>query len=189
MFLPSRWRLLVPCGVRLSPLAENWWRWAAALISASRGTALADYLRLRLRPGTAIGPARDLYKTVFENGKISIDPDYTNKGQNSRNSFLEVKAKLRAMNIRFMLLYPGRLKVLSGGRSLFFEQPEEVWRWLEMWDKAALGRPAGTTGEVNRASGVDGSDWWNREGERTAIAMDQGVWMSLPLGLRYNKMV
>ncbi|KAJ1170305.1 hypothetical protein NDU88_002183 [Pleurodeles waltl] len=74
-----------------------------------------------------------------------------------------------------MLLYPGRLKVLSGGRSHFFEQLEKVWRWLEMWDKAALGRPAGTSGVVNRASRAGGSDWRNREGERTAVSMDQGV--------------
>ncbi|KAJ1216375.1 hypothetical protein NDU88_003977 [Pleurodeles waltl] len=80
--------------------------------------------------------ARDSNKALFENGKISIYPDFTNKVQNSQKSFLKVKAKLRAMNIRYMLLYLVRLKVLSGGRSHFVEQPEEVWRWLEMWDKA-----------------------------------------------------
>ncbi|KAJ1181451.1 hypothetical protein NDU88_006658 [Pleurodeles waltl] len=28
---------------------------------------------------------------------------------------------------------------------------------------------------MNRASGADGSDWQNHEGERTADSMDQGV--------------
>ncbi|KAJ1089349.1 hypothetical protein NDU88_002500 [Pleurodeles waltl] len=43
-------------------------------------------------------------KALYENFKISIYPDYTNKVQNSRKGFMEVKAKLRAMNIRYMLL-------------------------------------------------------------------------------------
>ncbi|KAJ1109402.1 hypothetical protein NDU88_006763 [Pleurodeles waltl] len=76
-------------------------------------------------------------KALYENCKISIYPDYTNKVQNSRKGFMEVKAKLRAMSIRYMHLYPARLKVLSGGKAHFFEGPEEVWRWLEMWDKVA----------------------------------------------------
>ncbi|KAJ1091303.1 hypothetical protein NDU88_004430 [Pleurodeles waltl] len=106
---------------------------------------------------------------------VTWTPDYTNKVQNSRKRFLEVKAKLRSMNIRYMVLYPAHLKVLSGGRSHFFEKPEEVWRWLEMWDKAALGRPTGARRVVNRTSGADGSDWWNRDGERTTDSMDQRV--------------
>ncbi|KAJ1105913.1 hypothetical protein NDU88_003316 [Pleurodeles waltl] len=36
------------------------------------------------------------------------------------------------------------------------------------------GQATGTSGVVNRASGADGSDWRNREGERT-VSMDQGV--------------
>ncbi|KAJ1114893.1 hypothetical protein NDU88_003123 [Pleurodeles waltl] len=68
-----------------------------------------------------------------------------------------------------------QLEVLSGGRSHFFEQPEKFWRWLEMWDKRALGKPTGARRVVNRASGADGSDWRKREGERTADSMDQGV--------------
>ncbi|KAJ1096185.1 hypothetical protein NDU88_001329 [Pleurodeles waltl] len=61
--------------------------------------------------------ARETDWAVFENRKISIFPDYTNKVQSSQKGFLEVKAKLRAMNIRYMLLYPARLKVISGGKS------------------------------------------------------------------------
>ncbi|KAJ1126810.1 hypothetical protein NDU88_005216 [Pleurodeles waltl] len=48
---------------------------------------------------------------------------------------------------------------------------QEVWRWLEMRDKAALGRPAGTSGVACRTSGADGSDWRNRE---MKASMDQG---------------
>ncbi|KAJ1124906.1 hypothetical protein NDU88_003353 [Pleurodeles waltl] len=108
--------------------------------------------------------ARDSDKAVCENGKISIYPDYTNKVQNSQKSFLEVKVKLRAMNVRYMFLYPACLKVLSGGRSHFFEHPEEVWRWLEMWDKSAPGSSAGTGGVAHRASRAESPDWRIRGG-------------------------
>ncbi|KAJ1116278.1 hypothetical protein NDU88_004494 [Pleurodeles waltl] len=104
--------------------------------------------------------AHDSDKAVFEDGKISIYPDYTKKVQHSLKIFLEVKVKLRAMNIRYRLLYPARLKVLSGGRSHFFERPEEVWKWLEKSDKAGLGGPAGTSLVAWQASGAD---WRTRE--------------------------
>ncbi|KAJ1115838.1 hypothetical protein NDU88_004060 [Pleurodeles waltl] len=44
-----------------------------------------------------------------------------------------------------------------------------------MWDKAALGKPTGACRVVNGASGSDGSDLRNREGERMADSKDQGV--------------
>ncbi|KAJ1090908.1 hypothetical protein NDU88_004036 [Pleurodeles waltl] len=94
--------------------------------------------------------ARDSDKAVFKNVKISIYPDYTNKVQNSQKSFLEVNAKLRTMNIRYMLLYPARLK-------------------------AALSRPTGAHGVVTRVSVAEGSDWRNREREQMTDSMDQGA--------------
>ncbi|KAJ1185038.1 hypothetical protein NDU88_001834 [Pleurodeles waltl] len=42
--------------------------------------------------------ARESERAFFENCKISIYPDYTNKVQTSRKGFMEVKAKLHAMN-------------------------------------------------------------------------------------------
>ncbi|KAJ1209338.1 hypothetical protein NDU88_004716 [Pleurodeles waltl] len=102
---------------------------------------------------------RESDRAVFKNCKISIYPDYTNKVQSSRKGFLEVKAKLCAMNIRYMLLYLARLKVLSGGSSHFLKRPEEVWRWLEMWDKVTSGRSERTGVVAHRASGADGPDW------------------------------
>ncbi|KAJ1152391.1 hypothetical protein NDU88_005166 [Pleurodeles waltl] len=38
-------------------------------------------------------------------------------------------------------------------------QPEKVWIWLEMWDKATPGSLVRTGGVAHRASGVDGPDW------------------------------
>ncbi|KAJ1114824.1 hypothetical protein NDU88_003055 [Pleurodeles waltl] len=36
---------------------------------------------------------------------------------------------------------------------------QEVWRWLEMCDKAAPGRSTGTGGVAHRASRADSPDW------------------------------
>ncbi|KAJ1150047.1 hypothetical protein NDU88_002845 [Pleurodeles waltl] len=106
--------------------------------------------------------ARESDKAVFENSNISIYPDCINKVQDSRKGFLEVNAKLCAMNIRYMLFYLAHLKVLFGGKSHFFEHLEEVWRWLEMWDKVTPGR-SGRTGLVAHcASGVEDPDWRTR---------------------------
>ncbi|KAJ1145388.1 hypothetical protein NDU88_011675 [Pleurodeles waltl] len=128
--------------------------------------------------------ARESHRAVFENGKMSIYPDYTNKVQSSRKGFLEVKAKLRAMNIRYMLLYLARLKVHSGCRSHFFKHPEEVWSWLEMWDKVTPGRSERTGGAAHQASGAD-----RRTGEPVGEASWRVLWLqTLSIELRYNRM-
>mgnify|MGYP002804549248 CR=1 FL=1 len=55
--------------------------------------------------------------------------------QEQQKTFIEVKKKLREINLQYMLLYPAKLKVISQGKTHFFERPEEVWNWLEMWDQ------------------------------------------------------
>ncbi|KAJ1175365.1 hypothetical protein NDU88_000653 [Pleurodeles waltl] len=51
-----------------------------------------------------------------------------------------------------MLPYPARLKVIAGGTTHFFEMPEDVCQWLEMWDKAPKERlSAERTGVHGRA--------------------------------------
>ncbi|KAJ1096135.1 hypothetical protein NDU88_001279 [Pleurodeles waltl] len=82
-----------------------------------------------------------------------------------RKGFMKVKAKLRAMNIRYMLLYRSHLKVISGGKSHFFDRPEEVWRWLEMWDIAAPSRTERIGLTVCCPLGPASPDWRSR-GER-----------------------
>ena len=67
-----------------------------------------------------------------ENQVIRIFPDYTQQVQQLRQSFLAVKQKLRAMKIKYMLLYPANLKVIYNEKTFFFETPEEVWDWLEI---------------------------------------------------------
>ncbi|KAJ1137501.1 hypothetical protein NDU88_003899 [Pleurodeles waltl] len=118
-------------------------------------------------------------KAIYENCKISIYPDYTNKVQNSRKGFMETKAKLRAMNIRYMLLYPARLKVLSGANHTFLSDLRKCgpgWRCGTKWLLA---------------------DWRDLEappnGHRAPEAqtgdhMIQGGWWNLATGWRYSEM-
>ena len=39
------------------------------------------------------------------------------------------------MDIKYMLLYPAKLRVIYKGQSHFFEQPGEVWQWLDMTEQ------------------------------------------------------
>ncbi|KAJ1188519.1 hypothetical protein NDU88_005280 [Pleurodeles waltl] len=71
--------------------------------------------------------------------------------------------------------FSDKVKVAEGSIVELQAEPKEVWRWLETWQKAALGKPTGAHRVMNRVSRADGSGWQNREGERTADSMDQGV--------------
>ncbi|KAJ1173782.1 hypothetical protein NDU88_005608 [Pleurodeles waltl] len=91
----------------------------------------------------------------FENQEISIYLDYSTKVQTARKTFLAVKAKLRFMSLRYMLLYLARLKVISGGTECFFDTREDVWYWLEVWEKVLNEQnPAWRNGARKRAMKV-----------------------------------
>ena len=67
---------------------------------------------------------------VSHNGqKIMIFPDYTLQVQKARKTYEAVKIKLRAMGLKYMLLFPAKLKVLHEGRSHFFTTPQSAWDW------------------------------------------------------------
>ncbi|KAJ1205302.1 hypothetical protein NDU88_000737 [Pleurodeles waltl] len=51
------------------------------------------------------------------------------------------------------------MKVIFRGKSHFIDRPEEVWRWLEMWDKAATSRMERTGLTVHCSSGPASPDW------------------------------
>ena len=65
------------------------------------------------------------------NNTIMLFPDYTAAIQQQRSSFLTVKRKLHALNLKYALLFPARLRVTDDGKTHFFETPTEAWSWLE----------------------------------------------------------
>ncbi|KAJ1138349.1 hypothetical protein NDU88_004736 [Pleurodeles waltl] len=57
------------------------------------------------------------------------------KVQRQRRHFKEVKRALRARDIKYMMIFPAKLKIVQDGRSRFFQSPEETSDWLEGWCK------------------------------------------------------
>ncbi|KAJ1138204.1 hypothetical protein NDU88_004595 [Pleurodeles waltl] len=67
---------------------------------------------------------------VFQAGHIMILPDYTRLVQTKSKSYDQVKLKLQAMHISFVLLYPTRLCIIHDAKTVFFDMPKEAWTWL-----------------------------------------------------------
>ena len=111
-------------------------------VGAPPRALIAKILNYRDRD-TILRVAREKAPLKFENHNITIYPDYTQRVQEMRKSFLEVKQKLRAMEVKYMLLYPAKLRVIYKGQSHFFEKPEEVWQWLDMADQMPARPPTG----------------------------------------------
>ena len=58
-----------------------------------------------------------------------IFPDYSLQVQKNRCSYDKVKQNLRTLEIRYMLVYPAKLKVIYQGKAIFFTTPEEAKDW------------------------------------------------------------
>ncbi|KAJ1138550.1 hypothetical protein NDU88_004931 [Pleurodeles waltl] len=54
---------------------------------------------------------------------------------------------------------PSRAELLAAIQGSRVALEEEVWRWLEMWDKVVQGRTEGSGGIPCRASGAEIPDW------------------------------
>ncbi|KAJ1113493.1 hypothetical protein NDU88_001736 [Pleurodeles waltl] len=53
--------------------------------------------------------------------------------QSRRATFLGVKRALREEGLRYSLLFPAKLKIISDGTTHFFQEPDEAWAWLESY--------------------------------------------------------
>lgn len=60
-----------------------------------------------------------------------IFPDYSLETQKLRKTFDQVKAAMRARNIRYSILFPARLRVQDGESTGFFNTPREASVWLD----------------------------------------------------------
>ena len=75
--------------------------------------------------------ARKLKTLEVENSKIMIFPDFTAAVQQQRATFIMVKRKMRELELKYALMFPAKLKVMSGGETFFFTEPEAALTWLE----------------------------------------------------------
>ena len=45
---------------------------------------------------------------------------------------MAAKRELRETGVQYALMFPARLKVMVDGSTIFFNEPKEVWDWLEL---------------------------------------------------------
>ena len=75
--------------------------------------------------------ARNLATLEVENQKVMIFPDFTAAVQRQRAMFIMVKRKMRKRNLKYALMFPAKLKVMTEDKTLFFTEAEAAWDWLE----------------------------------------------------------
>lgn len=78
----------------------------------------------------ALRMAREKGNIPVGNNKVAIFPDFYADIQKRRQGFMEAKRLLRTHHLKYSMSL-ARLRVESGDRVLFFEDPLEVTSWLE----------------------------------------------------------
>ena len=76
----------------------------------------------------------------IDNATISFFPDFTLRVQNQRRDFLAVKKRMRDQGLKYSMLFPARLRVVTNNRTLFFDAPEEAWDWMDRRESQEAGR-------------------------------------------------
>ncbi|KAJ1151473.1 hypothetical protein NDU88_004253 [Pleurodeles waltl] len=79
--------------------------------------------------------AREKGPFQVDGGNATFFPDFTLVVQNRWATFLEVKQALREEGLCYFLLFLSKLKVILDGVTHFFQEPDEVWTWLEAYHK------------------------------------------------------
>ncbi|KAJ1215511.1 hypothetical protein NDU88_003119 [Pleurodeles waltl] len=59
--------------------------------------------------------------------------DFTLQVQQKHRSFDEVKKILYSKDIKYMMIFSARLRVVLEDGSWFFNTPAEAWKWMEGW--------------------------------------------------------
>lgn len=74
--------------------------------------------------------AREKKELRFNGVRVHIFPDFSAALLQKRWEFDQVKKKLRDRNLKYSLLYPARLKILSDGKSIIFNCPNDANAFL-----------------------------------------------------------
>ena len=84
--------------------------------------------------------ARKQPPVKIDNASISFFPDFTLRVQKQRRDFLAVKKRMRDQGLKYSMLFPARLRVITNNKTLFFDAPEEAWDWMERRESQRTGR-------------------------------------------------
>ncbi|KAE8580012.1 hypothetical protein XENTR_v10024271 [Xenopus tropicalis] len=68
---------------------------------------------------------------MVDGKKVSVFPDFSAELQRQRGTFTAVKRRLREANLKYGMLYPAKLRVQAGLRTLFFQTSQEASDWLD----------------------------------------------------------
>lgn len=88
--------------------------------------------------------AREKGDITLQGRKVSFYPDFSNEIQKKRLQFLDIKKRLRGLEVPYSMQYPAKLRVVALGSTHFFETPQEALTWLDSNEKSL--RRAGSPG-------------------------------------------
>ena len=91
--------------------------------------------------------ARERGNVTFNGVRVSFYPDFSAEVQRSRARFVEVKKRMRALQLPYAMLYPAKLRVTAEGHAQFFESPREAMAWLDHNEQALRHRRADAGGD------------------------------------------
>ncbi|CAM4663947.1 unnamed protein product [Leuciscus chuanchicus] len=75
---------------------------------------------------TAMTAARKMKEIFYKDHRLSLFPDLSPETRRLQRRFDGVKAKLRALNIRYGMLYPAQLMITHNERRIIFKSDEEA---------------------------------------------------------------
>lgn len=75
--------------------------------------------------------ARELKTIEYAGHKIFVGPDYARQTAAIRKRFLDQRPRMRALQMRYGLLYPARLLVTWRSKDVFFTDPNELAGFLD----------------------------------------------------------
>uniref|UniRef100_A0AAV2MB03 Uncharacterized protein n=1 Tax=Knipowitschia caucasica TaxID=637954 RepID=A0AAV2MB03_KNICA len=74
----------------------------------------------------AMTAARRMKEIFYKDHRLSLFPDLSPETRRQQQRFDGVKAKLRALNIRYGMLYPAQLMITHNERRIIFKSDEEA---------------------------------------------------------------
>lgn len=66
-----------------------------------------------------------------DNTKVSLFLDFSAEVQRQRGKFLDIKKRLRVLNVQYFMLYPAKLKVIANASKHLFDNPSSAVNWLD----------------------------------------------------------
>lgn len=67
--------------------------------------------------------------------KIAFFPDFSAEVQRKKSKFLDVKRRLRSLQVSYSMLYPARLRVVTLNSAHFFDNPKGTAAWLDQHEQ------------------------------------------------------